>query len=1236
MMELLFVALLLVSVSSLCCGASAADYYGSDVSLSVFRCTGNISQSEYDGLTALYDATNGPFWRLPLSNESIWYFPSSPADPCGKNMWQGLFCAFTQAEGMCTVALMDLQRVNLVGSLPTEFGLLTGLKNVSLDLNALIGSIPTTVGLLSNLINLNFGSNLLSSSIPSELGQCTKLFKIDLQDNHLTGTIPPELFQLTNLHGIVLDSNRLHGTISSQMQQLSRLERLYLDNNMFYGTLSPELGDIQSMVLFSLTENSISGTIPDTYFGWSNLVYLYLNFNALTGTVSEAIGNCTSLTVFDVDGNEFTGAIPVKLFSLTSLTDVYLPSNSFTGTISEHWANLVNVNVIALEFNLMTGSITTSVTTIRTLQSLDVESNYFTGNLPVDWDAPDLQSLTAGSNLLTGSLPVDLMYCDQLGNLNVSFNRLTGSIDDLFADDTKLRRLLYFDAAENALSGSFPASMFGRADDKFRSLEVVVLYSNCITGSLPDSICSAQNLTTLVLDSVGNAPACAYHFAESLSAIFKANINTNALVGGIPSCIFGMPNLQTLHLSGNGLTGTLPDLTQVPPVLDDISLASNVMTDKIPQTWQDWPWVSLDLSDNKLSGILYNSAFENNHGFVLLDLTVNRLSGNLPASLFNSTGVDILDGNLFQCKQDSKPKFDPNSEEYVCGSSDFDVAIIVWLVIGVVTGVGLIWSDFAKSFRTIFKSYFEAESVAILHHITLESMLSLRIGLVGICQSQLLLMLGYVLVSMTSYVVMKLTRFANAYSTHTHQYAWVTTIAYLHGILPCVLLCLCVFVSSSGAVFTFQRSIRNAFGTVRCDIHVPESRKDVLIWLRRFVVLCIHMTVMILVNVLYVFAVIRGLSRDLLLLVQFLLGSFKLSWNFFFVSRSLRYTDASQATALKLSSFMYLFTFVISPVVATFFTDSTCFRYLLTGQAAVTSTFATDEFSCDLVCDNFDNCVNICVFTDRLHYEVTTSVTPGWVYSYQCSSALLVNYTSVLLFSFTISGMIVPLFHIAYCRLSKEQIEKVIPRVVRDSIISGTFYDYDYDASSLAATQRSLFKSFRLVSRLCLNSGVLVTFGLASPVLSLAICWDSIFMLIISVTYVERVLRGAHGTRNLSVVKQDSVAASPVASIWTKLEGSAAGATNGIGSVFWMINIMLGIFWSLFVFDMIADVYGNTAGGLVILVPTVGNWFFLWGFQTVVARYWTVNEPLLGRSLFKESPTNNPIVRSLGELNDAF
>ena len=70
---------------------------------------------------------------------------------------------------------------------------------------------------------------------------------------------------------------------------------------------------------------------------------------------------------------------------------------------------------------------------------------------------------------------------------------------------------------------------------------------------------------------------------------------------------------------------------------------------------------------------------------------VNRLSWNIPNSFLTATNVNILNGNLFQCNQDSKPEHDPSSATYVCGSSNFDNSLILFIATLLVVMFLIVW-----------------------------------------------------------------------------------------------------------------------------------------------------------------------------------------------------------------------------------------------------------------------------------------------------------------------------------------------------------------------------------------------------------------------------------------------------------------------------------------------------------------------------------------------------------------
>jgi hypothetical protein len=219
---------------------------------------------------------------------------------------------------------------------------------------------------------------------------------------------------------------------------------------------------------------------------------------------------------------------------------------------------------------------------VSAIESIFATGNYFTGSLPSSISlCSHLLSLSVSDNCLSGSLPLGLTSLSRLQYFNASFNHLNGAVTNLFeASDGALVGLVTIDLSVNALSGQLPPGLFTSSPNN----SDIIMFSNCFSGSLPPSICSAQSLKVLVLDSVTSALACEEKLSPVLARIFKVVIGRRRLLGGIPSCIWdGMPSLNTVHLSGNGLKGTLGELMSG---LTDVSLSSNRLSGTIPLSRQ--------------------------------------------------------------------------------------------------------------------------------------------------------------------------------------------------------------------------------------------------------------------------------------------------------------------------------------------------------------------------------------------------------------------------------------------------------------------------------------------------------------------------------------------------------------------------------------------------------------------------------------------------------------------------
>ncbi|KAE8697462.1 putative LRR receptor-like serine/threonine-protein kinase [Hibiscus syriacus] len=105
----------------------------------------------------------------------------------------------------------------------------------------------------------------------------------------------------------------------------------------------------------------------------------------------------------------------------------------------------------------LSGLLPQSLEYCRSLQSLDLSANRLSGTIPhqiCSW-LPYLVTLDLSSNDLYGSIPPELSNCAYLNNLILSNNRISGSIPYQLSS---LSRLKKFSVVNNDLSGAIPSS----------------------------------------------------------------------------------------------------------------------------------------------------------------------------------------------------------------------------------------------------------------------------------------------------------------------------------------------------------------------------------------------------------------------------------------------------------------------------------------------------------------------------------------------------------------------------------------------------------------------------------------------------------------------------------------------------------------------------------------------------------------------------------------------------------
>ncbi|WP_203337289.1 hypothetical protein [Nocardioides limicola] len=148
----------------------------------------DVSEAECEALVALYDATNGPDWRVNdgwLEGAAVcaWYGVWCQGDPESRSVWA-----------------------------------------LSLDWNGLAGDLPAQLGDLSELEILSMGGNELTG-VPEQIGDLPVLDTLHLYYNQLT-SVPDTLGDLDTLVELTLGGNQLSGDLSGWAKPLSVADNL--------------------------------------------------------------------------------------------------------------------------------------------------------------------------------------------------------------------------------------------------------------------------------------------------------------------------------------------------------------------------------------------------------------------------------------------------------------------------------------------------------------------------------------------------------------------------------------------------------------------------------------------------------------------------------------------------------------------------------------------------------------------------------------------------------------------------------------------------------------------------------------------------------------------------------------------------------------------------------------------------------------------------------------------------
>lgn len=350
---------------------------------------------------------------------------------------------------------------------------------------------------------------------------------------------------------------------------------------------------------------------------------------SLSGTLPSDLGTLTQLTTLSLQKNSFAGPIPL-LANLTSLQDLYLDNNNFTSVPSGFFQGLTSLQTLSLSEN----------------------SNLQPWSIPKDLtQSSSLISLTAGNANIIGSLPDFFDSFQNLQNVRLSYNNLSGSLPSTF-NGSGIQNL-WLNNQVMGFSGTIDVL------STMTQLNQVWLHKNQFTGPIPD-LSKCESLFDLQLRDnqfTGVVPAS----LMSISSLLNVSLANNKLQGPMP--VF--PSNVKLDLSGtNSFCKDTPGPcdTQVTILLEVAGALGYPL--RLADGWEgndacnSWTFIGCDSDGNVITVTLskqhftgtISPAFANLTSLKNLLLNDNNLSGSIPPSLTALPQLQVLDvsnNNLF-------------------------------------------------------------------------------------------------------------------------------------------------------------------------------------------------------------------------------------------------------------------------------------------------------------------------------------------------------------------------------------------------------------------------------------------------------------------------------------------------------------------------------------------------------------------------------------------------------------
>jgi len=410
------------------------------------------------------------------------------------------------------------------------------------------------------------------------------------------------------------------------------------------------------------------------------------------------------------------------------------------------------------------------------------------------------------------------------------------------------------------------------------------------------------------------------------------------------------------------------------------------------------------------------------------------------------------------------------------------------------------------------------------------------------------------------------------YHTHRYEYAWTIALINLSSkeAFGVTFSALIIFIVTKiiAYIWTWKK---NKFYTLLNEIaqvkhhstDIPIRTSSSTIWYVYSAYITINLIVVTGVNMLYVLAVLYGNDRAVILSSQIFLSIFKLIWNNGLSPTMVRWiVHYLSITTIEAQSTLFFLQFVVSisnniiiPCLAIMIISPNCLYNAFHQESDVRSIF--HYTNCQIL-----NSDGTCY--EYITHSSTTSYSPPFTYSYQCSSAFIEYYAPVFVLVCMLSTFIIPFSQVLWIRWK-------LPHIFQ---FGNLFYPtYGCNKASILVNIDEVYRI--LVIKLSFI-GLIMTFGTIFPPLAV-----TLLVAIICQSFYHQAVIGRFLTHVVDLkvyshldLLEDNLKVQPLLSTIQKCG--------------WFLLYVSCCFYTLFLFDILGDSVGfYKAYWVLIVMPCV-------------------------------------------------